>query len=223
MKLIIKATIITFLMIFTLNNVSEAQVEVGVDVMSRYVWRGTDFGSSPSLQPDISVTVGNLTLGGWAAMATNGNSAGTEVDFYASYSIETSAGTFSLNLTDYTFPEAPTGNYFSSESHFIELGVGYGGSESFPISLSTGVFVTNDDDYSIYTELGYAVSNVELFLGFTPAASALYGTTKAGVINTGISASRDVKVTDLFSFGLSGSVVFNPYANDAFLLFGISL
>lgn len=223
MKLIFKATIITFLMIFTLNSISEAQIEVGVDVMSRYVWRGTDFGSSPSIQPDLSLSLGNLTLGAWAAKATNGNPDGTEIDFYASYSIETSAGTFDLNLTNYTFPEAPTGNYFSSESHFVELGIAYGGTESFPVTFSTGVFVTNDDDYSIYSEIGYAVSNVELFLGFTPAASALYGTTKAGVINTGLSASKDIKISDSFSFAISGSVILNPYANDAFLLFGISL
>lgn len=200
-----------------------AQLDLGLDVASRYVWRGTDFGASPSIQPDISYTSGGFTIGSWGAFATNGNPAGTELDFYASYAFETSAGSFELSVTDYTFPEAPTGNYFAEESHFIELGVGYSGTESFPISLSTGVFVTNDDDYSIYSEVGYSVSNVDLFFGFTPAASALYGTTKAGVINTGIGTSREIKVTDSFSFSISGSVIFNPYANDAFMLFGISL
>lgn len=196
-----------------------AQLDLGLDVMSRYVWRGADFGNSPSIQPDISFTSGNLTIGSWAAMATNGNPAGSEIDFYLSYAL----GNFSISVTDYTFPEDPVNNNFSSSSHFVEIGLGWEGSSSFPISISTGMFVTNDDDYSIYTELGYSIENVDLMLGFTPSASALYGTTKAGIIHTGISAYRDVKVTDGFSFKLSGSVLVNPYSNNAFFLVGIGL
>src|SRR5690606_39285657 len=109
-------------------------------------------------QPDISFTSGNLTIGSWAAMATNGNPAGSEIDFYASYAI----GDFSINIADYTFPEASFGTYFEPESHFVEVGLGYAGSVTFPISVTTGMFVTNDDDYSIYAELGYSISNVNL-------------------------------------------------------------
>jgi hypothetical protein len=194
-------------------------MDIGADVMSRYVWRGTDFGSSPSIQPSLSFTAGNLTVGGWAAMATNGNPAGSEIDFYASYAL----GAFSLNVTDYTFPEAPTGNYFDASSHFVELGLAYDGSGVLPLSISTGMFVSNDDDYSIYTQVAYAFSNVEVFMGFTPAASALYGTQKAGVISTGLSTSKEVKLSETFAITLKGSVVANPYANNGFLLFGIGL
>lgn len=196
-----------------------AQLDLGLDVMSRYVWRGADFGNSPSIQPDISFTSGNLTIGSWAAMATNGNPAGSEIDFYLSYAL----GNFAISVTDYTFPEDPVSNYFSSSSHFVEIGLGWEGSSTFPISISTGMFVTNDDDYSIYTELGYSIENVDLMLGFTPSASALYGTSKAGIIHTGISAYRDIKVTDGLSFTLSGSVIVNPYSNNAFFLVGIGL
>lgn len=199
-----------------------AQVEIGVDVASRYVWRGTDFGSSPSVQPDISISFGALTIGSWAAIATNGNPAGSEIDFYATYSIETGAGTFDLVFTDYTFPDIPKGEYFTSEAHFIELGLGYSGTESLPLSFFMGSFVTNDNDYSIYAELGYSVGAVDLMLGFTPAASALYGTTKAGIINTGLSTSKEFTVSESFGFSLSSSLIFNPYAKDAFFLVGIS-
>ncbi|MCH8494306.1 MAG: hypothetical protein LAT57_01575 [Balneolales bacterium] len=199
-----------------------AQVDLGVDISSRYVWRGTDFGGSPSLQPDISFTTGNFTIGTWAAFATNGNPAGSEIDFYASYAIPTNAGDFEFVVTDYTFPQDPSGNYFSSESHFVELGIGYSGTSKLPITLFTGVFVTNDDDYSIFTEIGYSISNLDLSLGFTPAASAMYGTTKAGVVSTGIGTSREVSLSESFSVTLSGNLIFNPYANDAFFLVGFS-
>jgi len=201
-----------------------AQVNLGVDVASRYVWRGADFGNSPSIQPDINASLGNFQIGAWAAVATQGDPEGTEVDWYASYTFETErSGSFQLSLTDYTFPELPTGNYFSKEAHFLEGGVGYSGPASFPVSISTGVFFTNDDDYSVYTEIGYQVKMVNLFFGFTPAESALYGTNKAGVINTGISAGQSLQVTELFSINLNTSIIGNPYSEDLFFVFGIGL
>ena len=219
MKVIHKIHFALFVIVCSLSSPLHAQIEIGADVMSRYVWRGTDFGNSPSIQPSLSYSAGNLTIGGWAAMATNGNPAGSEIDFYASYAL----GAFSVNVTDYTFPEAPSGTYFDAESHFLELGLAYDGSGVLPISISTGMFVTNDDDYSIYTQLGHSFSNVELFLGFTPAASVLYGTQKAWVVSTGLSTSKDVQLSETFSLTLKGSVVANPYSNNGFLLFGIGL
>ncbi|MGF1669203.1 MAG: hypothetical protein ACFCU6_02045 [Balneolaceae bacterium] len=203
---------------------SLAQLNLGVDVASRYVWRGADFGNSPSIQPDISASFGNFEIGAWAAIATQGDPEGTEVDWYASYTIDTNAsGSFSLSLTDYTFPELPTGNYFSKEAHFLEGAVGYSGPSSFPVSISTGVFFTNDDDYSIYTEIGYEIKMVNLFFGFTPKESELYGTRKAGVINTGISASKAIRITDSFSINLNTSIIGNPHSDDLFFVFGIGI
>jgi hypothetical protein len=99
----------------------------------------------------------------------------------------------------------------------------YDGSGVLPISISTGMFVTNDDDYSIYTQLGYSFSDMEVFLGFTPTSSVLYGTQKAGIISTGLSSSKEIQFSDTFGITLKGSVIANPYSNNAFLLFGIGL
>lgn len=215
-------TLLTLGMLFILaGKDAQAQVNLGADLVNRYVWRGADFGNSPSIQPDINYSTGGFELGTWAAFATNGNPAGTEVDFYASYTFDTDAGSFQLMLTDYTFPQAPEGNYFQAASHFLEAGVGYGGTENFPVSFFTGMFFTNDDDYSIYSELGYTVKNVALFVGVTPAASALYATNGPAVINTGITVTKDLPLTDLFSLGLSGSVIANPYSDNLYMLFGI--
>lgn len=197
-----------------------AQVDLGVDLMSRYVWRGADFGNSPSIQPEITASFGNFEIGTWAAFATTGDADGTEVDWFASYTFETeNSGSFDLSITDYTFPVGP--GYFDSEAHFIELGAGYGGPESFPFSISAGIFVTNDDDDSVYIELGYDTGPFDLFLGLTPAESELYGTTSAGVINLGFSTAKEVTVTDLFSIDLSASVMTNPYDETLFFVFGL--
>lgn len=205
----------------------QAQVNLGVDVMSRYVWRGTDFGNSPSIQSEVSYTTGGFEIGFWGAYATTGDPEGTEVDLFASYTFETTSGDFSLVVTDYTFPVHHTGlmgseTWFDGGAHFIELGVGYEGTEAFPISFFAGMFVTNDDDNSIYMELGYDADPLGFFLGFTPAESEAYGTTGAGIINLGISASRELAITNSFSLGLSTSVILNPYSEDLHMLFGIS-
>lgn len=204
-----------------------AQVGVSVDFANRYVWRGTDFGNSPSIQPELSFTAGGFEFGFWAAYATNGDPDGTEIDLWASYTFETDAGSFSLYATDYTFPIHHTGltaaeTWFDSDAHFIELGAGYAGTEAFPISVFAGMFVHNDDDNSVYIELGYDADPIEFFLGFTPAESAAYGTTGAGIINMGITGNKDVMITENFSIGLSASLIVNPYQENVHMLFGVS-
>ncbi len=195
---------------------AHAQVDITTSVMSRYNWRGTDFGSSPSIQPTFSYTSGNLNVGLWGAYATNGNPAGTEIDLYASYAI----GDFSIIVTDYTFPDAAP--FLDETQHFVEVGLSYA-SESIPVTAFIGAFVLNDDDNSIYGELGYSLGDVGLFLGFTPTESAMYGTGKAGIVNTGLSYSKPLVISESLTVSLSSKFIVNPYAKNGFLLFGFSL
>ncbi|MEX1010857.1 MAG: hypothetical protein WDZ29_02220 [Balneolaceae bacterium] len=221
MKTLLKSTILALATLAMFASDVEAQVSVNADFMSRYVWRGADFGNSPSIQPSITYTAGNFEIGTWAAFATTGDPDGTEVDFFASYTFDSDAGSFSLSLTDYTFPDLVTESYFMSEEHYIEAGIGYGGTESFPISLFLGTFLTNDDDNSVYIEAGYDAGPVDLILGLTPSESALYGTAGAGVLNLGLSASREIVVTPTFSFDINSSVMANPYSENLFFVFGL--
>ncbi len=204
-----------------------AQFSVDLDIKSRYIWRGADFGNSPSIQPELSYALGGLEVGFWAAYATNGDPEGTEVDLWASYTHETDAGSFSVYATDYTFPVHHTGmigaeTWLDSDAHFIELGLGYAGTDALPISVFAGMFVHNDNDNSVYIELGYDADPVGFFLGFTPFESEAYGTSGAGIINLGITGTRELIITDNFSLGLSSSLIVNPYAENAHMLVGIS-
>ncbi len=204
-----------------------AQWNLGLDIASRYVWRGFEFGNSPSLQPELSYTTGGLEVGIWGAFATSGDPDGTEVDLFASYTFETSAGDFSLMVTDYTFPVHHTGllgseTWFDGDAHFVEVGLGYEGPESFPISFFAGMFVHNDDDNSVYLELGYEVGEFGLFVGMTPMESEAYETTGPGIINMGFGTSRTIKVTDSFDFDLTSALSLNPYAENLFFVVGIS-
>lgn len=224
---LIQISVLVFLATMITHTEVSAQFSLGVDYQSRYVWRGFDFGNSPSIQPELTFTTGGLEIGAWAAYATNGDPAGTEIDWFASYTFETSAGDFSLFVTDYTFPDDPV-RYLSKAAHYIEVGASFASefSNGLGYYLSGGVFVHNDDDNSVYGEVGleFDVEDVAitLFGGFSPIESAVYGNSTFSFINTGLSASKEVKITDFVSFDVSSSLIANPHAETMFFVFGIS-
>ncbi len=77
---------------------------MGADLVSRYIWRGVDFGGpSPHIQPYLEYAFGNtgLTLGTWASQSVGGISTGAEADLYLNYEV---ADLFTVGVTDYYFP-----------------------------------------------------------------------------------------------------------------------
>lgn len=206
-------------------------VDLGADMVNRYVWRGADFGESLSVQPTLEFSVEGFTVGSWGSYATNPQSANVnEHDLYANYTVETSGGTFSAGLTDYYFPS--DSSYFNFESdgsgaHQVETSLSYTGPDAFPITLSGSVFVYNEPENSVYLEASYpfAVESVDLHVtaGATPAESAFYGTDKAGIVNLSLGASREVPITERFSLPIHVTYILNPYAEKTFFVFGVSL
>jgi len=51
----------------------QADVGIGADLVSRYVWRGTDFGNSAAIQPSISYTSGSVEIGAWSSWSLTGD------------------------------------------------------------------------------------------------------------------------------------------------------
>ena len=43
------------------------EVTIGADVVSRYVWRGRDYGNAAAVQPGIETTLGPVTFGAWGS------------------------------------------------------------------------------------------------------------------------------------------------------------
>ena len=77
---------------------------MGADVVSRYVWRGTDVGDSPAVQPSISYTMGAIEVGAWSSWSVSASGA-NENDLYVTYA----AGPMSVTLTVYFFPQRRRG------------------------------------------------------------------------------------------------------------------
>lgn len=232
--------------IFTVGTYAQ-ELSVGTDVVNRYLWRGTDFGDSPSIQPTVELDAGGFAVGFWGAYPTNNDTHAEEVDFYAGYNIDiNSSGSIYLGFTDYMFPTTgfqltnfnnwdDTTSADGPGSHSLELNLGYSGPESFPISIGVNVFIHNVMDNPIYFELGYscAVQDVGLdfFVGGAVGDGAAYygavkddGTPKTfDIVNTGITASKEIKFSDDFSLPIFGSIIVNPATESLFYVFGFSL
>ncbi len=173
----------------------ESPFSLGADIMSRYVWRGTQFGgNSPSIQPSLSVSYKNFTFGVWGAYSTGGVHASQELDLYLSGNFINDM--FTVVVTDYYFPSDTASyhymSYDSKTGHVLETGVVFNGTDNFPISLSAYVNVYGHDarkvgddpsdtttfnqeqdiQFSNYFEVSYSKSfknnfDINAFLGFT--------------------------------------------------------
>jgi len=205
-------------------------VDVGATVTSRYVWRGTDFGNAAALQPSLSFSSGGFTVGAWGSFALSpGSGSGVnENDLYASYALETSAGTFSVSVTDFYFsnPGNEFFDYGDPGAHVIEPGLSYSG----PVSLSASINAYGADS-EVWLEAGLPFSvedvNLSLALGGTPNdGSGYYGTdadTDAAITKFSLTASKSIPITDSFELPVSASYYLNPYSERSYFIFGISL
>jgi hypothetical protein len=180
------------------------EVTIGADVVSRYVWRGTDYGNAAAVQPGIETAVGPVTLGAWGSWSISpgpADASGNECDLYAS----TTVGPVGLTLTDYFFPAyAGTDSLLNLDIHVFELSAG---ADVGPVSILAAANVSGDDDNSTYLELTYGAFS----LGLGNGAYSTDG--EFAPVSLGISASRD---------NFSASYIINPDQETSFLVFGVN-
>ena len=191
---------------------ANAEVGIGADVMSRYVWRGTDFGNSASVQPWISYSKGAVEVGAWSSWAISTGGA-NENDLYASYS----AGPLSVALTDYFFPTAQESDFFSfsdgDEVHVLEISVAY---EMGPLSVLGAFNFSGDPDNSFYVEGGYSLlEEGDMTVGLTVGAGNEVYTVDADpmIVAVGMNVTKGAYMA---------SYILNPEAETTFLVFGRS-
>jgi hypothetical protein len=215
---------------------------LSLDLMSRYVWRGTDYGAGPSIQPGVEYSKGGFAVGAWGAYTFN-KSASQEFDLYACYTIK---DMFTILVTDYFFPNEVTGyNYFdykeSTTGHVFEGTLCFNGTDKVPLSVfvATNFYgadakhINSDGStgkimYSTYAEVGYSFKYVDVFMGVNcTAADTAIGETgyygnSVGVVNLGATFSKSIKLGSKFSLPLTISVITNPQAEKVYLVGGFS-
>ena len=214
-----------------------AQFDFSADLVSRYVWRGLDFGQSPAFQPDINFEKSGVSFGAWGSYALDASpsaQAGNELDFYIGYSEEIMDGhSIGATVIDYTFPVSGANSDGSNQytditdfseggSHTIEVSAFYEGM----VNLAYAINVYNDDYATNYLRLGYPITStsatdLEVFVGGTLNESPAYGTTGAAVTEVGLGMSKDVKVNDQLSLGTSATLVFNPVTDQGHFFVGV--
>ena len=220
-----------------------SKINISTDFVSRYIWRGLDYGKAPSIQPTFSYIKGGFEIGAWGAFNTIGSY--HELDPYVKYTLKN----FTLTFTDYFIHNEMNTNdtkYFDygskTTNHTFEGSLQYKGPEKFPFSILIGTYFYGNDrkitpdmadstkkiikqNYSTYIELGYTIKckekTFDLFMGLTPKAGA-YGNT-FGVINAGITGYKTIEVTKTFSIPVKASVIANPQAENLFLVVGFTL
>jgi len=233
----------------TNDDQSKLTLDFGADVVSRYVWRGTQFGgNAPSIQPALSVGLRGFELGAWGAYSLSGQNYGQEFDLFLSYTFLNEM--FTLTVSDYYFPDDSLEyNYVEwnrdATGHILEGTVAFNGTENLPLRFlaafnfyGNDAITLNDDfskkgiQYSNNIELGYsfAVNSIlcDAFIGGTlsnpnidKGEAGFYGT-GPGIVNIGLTASKDIAISDKFSLPVTASIITNPQAESVFFVFGFS-
>ena len=192
---------------------------LGGDLVSSYVWRGTKFGNGPAIQPYLELALGNFSIGGWGSYCFTSNEA-AEADLYLSYGFDFG---LSLGLTDYYFPGTEYFDYSTENgSHAFEINLGYE-IDGFSIAAN---YILNEAGSAgsagndLYFEAGYGFKYFKLFAGAGDGWHTSDG--EFMFCNLGISAEKELKITDKFSLPLSGSLIWNPEREQFNIVLGVS-
>ncbi len=219
---------------------SEVETTIGADIVSQYIWRGTDCGGI-SIQPSLGVEYKGLSLGAWGSWDGKGTK---EVDLTLGYSV----GPLSISVTDYWFDagateeldddgelletiEIPYFNYKDKETAHVFEGTVSADLGIIGVSWSTcfaGCDYKADGKraYSSYAEVSapFTVGGIDwsAAIGASVSESAMYGTDKFKIINVSLGATKEIKITDSFSLPISASLIANPNTDKLYFVASIS-
>ena len=206
------------------------EVVINADLVSSYIWRGMKNGNA-SVQPTLGVEWKGWTLSAWGS--TEFRNENNEIDLTLEYEYKN----LQLCLNNYFYQsEDEPFNYFHytprTTGHTFEAGAVYTISESFPLSLAWYTTFAGNDyrenerrAWSSYCELSYpfTVKGVDLAVeaGFTPWEGEYAD--KFNVVNVGLSATKTLNISSGFTPSVFGKLIANPYENQLYFVFGISL
>jgi hypothetical protein len=192
---------------------------IGGDLISSYVWRGSKYGNGPAIQPYLELALGNFSIGGWGSYCFTSNEA-AEADLYLSYGFDFG---LSIGLTDYYFPGTEYFDYSTeSGSHAFEINLGYelGGFSIAANYILNEAGSAGSAGNDLYFEAAYGFEYFSLFAGAGDGWHTSDG--EFMFCNLGISAEKEIKITDSFSLPLSGALIWNPEREQFNIVLGVS-
>lgn len=212
------ATVTASLLAIVPTVVHAAEVSVGTDVATAYVWRGITFNDEGAVQPWVDVAHesgvgvnvwGNFDIGDFGGTIDDGEF--SEVDLTLYYGLPIDAVDVTVGVIHYMFPQAgadtSTGELFAS----VGMGVVDG------VSVSASVNYDYDEIGDVYANVGGAIDITSFFdespegfglefaaaVGFAGVKFAkAYGGKDAGAFDYNLSTTASYDITD----SLSGSL-----------------
>ena len=223
---------------FDFSNESSVSFSVGTDIASGFVWRGLTLAEGANFQPWVEFNAGPFALGLWNCTTFDGEY--KEFDMYTSVT----AGQVTFTVTDYYtisnygVPSSMMpkfSEYHAHETgHTLEFSTDW--ESEFGLDASFNILFygadkrdweADPDDaiknaYSTYFELGYTatVKGIDFrpFVGATFGKTTWYGDCSgehgANVVNVGVKASHDIKITDNFSLPVYAVFGYNPQSDE---------
>ena len=224
-------------LVMSMTTLAQDVVETTIrgDLVSSYIWRGQDLGST-AIQPTLGVGYKGLSLTAWGSYGLVNADDVKEFDLTLDYTISG----LSIGITDYWFSRMdggdPDGRYFKYEAHGTNhvfegyIGYDFGFAALRWFTNFAGNDGTNKDGkraYSSYVEVNvpFKLATVDwtATAGAVPYCTTSYGTTGFAVTNLALKATKDIKITDSFSVPIFGQVVANPCSQKAYLVLGFTL
>lgn len=206
---------------------------ISADIVSKYIWRGLDQGSA-AIQPTLGLSYKGFSLTAWGNCGFVDEKDVKEFDLTLSYKV----GGFNIGVTDYWLSSGqdPDGRYFiyyaHSTNHVFEANIGY---DFKLLSFQWYTNFTGNDGltksgkraYSSYFEINVpfrlATIDWQATAGAVPYATTFYDTNGFSVINLGLRATKDIKITDTFSIPIFGQIIASPRQQTAYFIFGFTL
>lgn len=196
---------------------TSSKFNIGADLYTNYIWRGTKYGTGPSVQPAVQFQSKGLTIGVWGAFDAAGY---TEADPWISYEFPFG---LSLGVTDYYYPGLDLFDFSrATGSHSLEINTGYGIggfflSANYIINEAGGAASVGGD---MYFQAGYDFDYISLFVGGGNGWHTSDG--RFNICNIGIATSKVIEITEKFSVPVSGQIIVNPERQKLYVTAGFS-
>jgi hypothetical protein len=213
----------------------KVETSAGVDLVSKYVWRGVDQGQGAAFQPALGLSYKGLSLGAWGSVSF-ANPKPYELDFALSYSV----GGFSIGITDYYWNGIDNSFFaYHADNHLFEGNLAFTFSEKFPLTLSWNTFfagrMDQDEDgkqqFSTYIEAAYDFSlgglDFTASIGAAPWESYAWlapanGKTGFRISSISLSGTKKLEITPTFSLPVFVQCIFSPATDASHLVVGFS-
>ncbi len=209
----------------------QSPFSVSMELSSKYMWRGIEYGTAPVAFPMLSYTHKGFSAFAMGAYATDGSH--QEVDLGVSYSTDF----LTVGLSDYYYPTAvgTSDSYFEfsnrSTGHYVEAYATLTPFAKLPVWLTLSSYIygadknlEGDHAFSSYAEVGYTHSfsgdnALSLAVGAALNKSFYTDYDKGfNVVNVSLKYATSLTFGN-FKLPVSASYILNPYKEKSYFTF----